>query len=311
MHRDFKPSNVLLPTDGEAKVADFGLARGVAGSSRESTAPISQSATPSFELASNGLSDAVTRQDEVVGTPMFMAPEQFEHGEVDAGADQYSFCASLYSALWGRYPYDAQGFFGIRNAVLGGAVVMPPKDDVPTWLRDAVLRGMSRDADQRFEDMDGLLDALAGPKRRWGRWFLAGASAVAVVGVAAIPTTARPCDAETAWAHVYSAQTAQSVAAGIASVGRDYAGDVAARVDDAVANYGTQWSDAYRQSCTSIAAGPPSRCDDGLPAATSNERRVAAGQAPARAAVAGPARAPTCRVTARPRRLPPRPRDAG
>ena len=88
VHRDFKPDNVLVADDGSFKVSDFGL---VTTPTRGGAAA---SALGGFD------SGALTLTGSVVGTPRYMAPEQFSGGAIDARSDQFSFCASLYEALW-------------------------------------------------------------------------------------------------------------------------------------------------------------------------------------------------------------------
>ena len=93
VHRDFKPDNVLVE-DGQPKVVDFGLAATV-GDSLETTLTESLSDAPALER--------FTQTAAFVGTPAYMAPEQFR-GQVTPAADQYAFCLALYEALAGRRP---------------------------------------------------------------------------------------------------------------------------------------------------------------------------------------------------------------
>lgn len=158
VHRDFKPENVLLTRGGAAKVADFGLATGE-GTSRSVESSISGSIS----------GERVTRAGAVVGTPAFMAPEQLLGLDVDARADQYAFCATLFEGLFGRRPYPSSSIRD-RLAGLASAKVSWPRDTrgVPKRVLRALERGLSTDPDERFASMDALIDAIArAPVRRW------------------------------------------------------------------------------------------------------------------------------------------------
>ncbi len=100
VHRDFKPANVMVADDGRVLVTDFGLAR----------APSADAAAPAAggELRSDSMT--VTREGHQVGTPAYMAPEQHGGGAVDARADQFSFCVSMWRALFGGPNFGSRGF---------------------------------------------------------------------------------------------------------------------------------------------------------------------------------------------------------
>jgi len=151
VHRDFKPDNVLVDRDGRARVADFGLAR----------------LDPERATASPELAASLTRTGMMVGTPAYMAPEQHFGGNVDARADQYSFCVSLREALIGSRPIK------IEDAHWG---------KVPRAVRVAINRGASIEVTDRFPSMDELLDALARGASRRTLYLGAAAAVVVLVG---------------------------------------------------------------------------------------------------------------------------------
>ncbi len=152
VHRDFKPDNVLVDGD-RVLVADFGL---VSAEPREVSTTLPGS-----------LGDPLTRDDLVIGTPAYMAPEQHAGASTDARTDQFAFCVSLYEALYGELPFPGSTRDEYVRAILAGAVRQPPaRDPAPPWVREALMRGLRADPRQRFESMTDLLAALtADPDR--------------------------------------------------------------------------------------------------------------------------------------------------
>ena len=185
-HRDFKPDNVMLRGEGLQRrvvVMDFGLA-----STPSTSAEFD--ATASASLASNLDLDSLTRTGAVMGTPAYMAPEQHA-GHTDSLSDQFSFCVTLYEALYGSRPFRGDTLPEQVAAVTTGEVEpAPARSPVPRWLREVVLRGLAADPEARWPSMQALLQALhADPSRK--RWALAGGAVVAgglvaVVGYGAV-----------------------------------------------------------------------------------------------------------------------------
>ena len=177
VHRDFKPANVLVSTAGRVQVTDFGLAR-----ASGAVDALGQTRPPTDALAVD-----LTQTGAIMGTPAYMAPEQFEGGPTDPRTDQFAFCVALYEALFGRRPFSGQTGIEIMSAVLAGRMdPVPPRPGVSRGLVTVLQRGLARDPQQRFADMDALLDALraaARPPQRVGLWLGLGAF-VLVVGVA-------------------------------------------------------------------------------------------------------------------------------
>ena len=140
VHRDFKPENVIVGDDGRVKVLDFGLAK-----------PMDDRITL----------DALTRTGTVLGTPRYMSPEQFRGENADIKSDQFAFALVIYEAIYGTHPYQPEDDMPLPRAVLKGRMrPMPPRADVPHAVRDAILRGVAHDPDDRFASIRDMLDAF-------------------------------------------------------------------------------------------------------------------------------------------------------
>jgi len=183
VHRDFKPDNVLIGSDGRVRVADFGLARAVTD-----VAPPSRGSP----ARASALATTMTVSGVLLGTPAYMSPEQMRGERADARADVFSFAVALYEGLYGERPFAGATFADLQEAVEREHVRPAPQGaDVPVWLRARVLRGLRAGPADRYASMAEFLEALEAPEtlpaarpRTWRRGAWLAAIAVAVVGAA-------------------------------------------------------------------------------------------------------------------------------
>jgi len=168
VHRDFKPTNAMIDRTERVRVLDFGLA--IADDGDDDGDSHSSSSSEGHTAATHG------------GTPLYMSPEQHERQPATARSDQYSFCVSLWSALYGLHPFARDDMSAMLDAMARGAVRPPPRRSVPAWLRRILLRGLSFASDDRWPSMDALVDALErGQARARRNIMLAALGSVAVV----------------------------------------------------------------------------------------------------------------------------------
>ena len=158
VHRDFKPDNVLVGNDGRVRVLDFGLARPAQPSGNEElhTADGQSLADTKTTPRLAMLGVTVTEQGKFLGTPAYMAPEQLMGERVDEKADQYSFCAALFQALYGTLPFNADNFGALLDQIWQRKVnEVPNLKSVPSSVHQALLRGLSPNPADRFPEDRG------------------------------------------------------------------------------------------------------------------------------------------------------------
>jgi tetratricopeptide (TPR) repeat protein len=192
VHRDVKPSNILRGKDGRVRVVDFGLAAVDAGEPRAAE-PADGGPAPAAAALDHGL----TRDGAVVGTPLYMAPEQHRGQRAGPASDQFSLCAALYEGLYGVTPFPARGqpapgarmLDELLARKLAGPLPPPAGSEVPERVHAALVRGLSPDPADRFPSVLALVAALgADPvqaRRARRRWLWAAAlAAVAALALA-------------------------------------------------------------------------------------------------------------------------------
>ena len=196
LHRDFKPDNVLVGGDGRVRVTDFGLARSLIAHLDEESG---RGVTPQMPTA---LNSQLTATGTVLGTPRYMPPEQLTGPDIDARADQFSFCVALHEALYGEHPLPGSTSVSMLEK---GDKALPPPDNtrVPANINRAVARGLERDRAKRWPTMAQLMGELVPPAPRisartvafaLGGLLLVTGAAAAVVANKEGPTPLGPAD---------------------------------------------------------------------------------------------------------------------
>lgn len=175
LHRDVKPSNCFIDSDGTVKVGDFGLS-------------ISTLARRENTLTTGGA---------MLGTPAYASPEQLRGDEIDCRSDIYAVGVTLYYLLTGQTPFSAENMVRLLATVLERPAESPRKlrKDIPEELARVILRCLAKQPSQRFRNYNDLRVALlpfystAPRPASFGLRFLAGvvdgtvAIAVVMVGI--------------------------------------------------------------------------------------------------------------------------------
>ena len=149
LHRDVKPSNILLAESGDVYLADFGLAR----------------------MAEAG--ESTLSGDQLLGTPHDISPEQARgEKDLDAGTDVYSFGIVLYQLAVGRVPYNSDTPFSIIHDHIYIPLPMPRSinEKIPEDLELVLLKALAKDRNDRFSSVEALVDAFDNVARGISPW---------------------------------------------------------------------------------------------------------------------------------------------
>lgn len=256
VHRDFKPDNVLLGSDGRPRVLDFGLARSSNGVSTEpQERPELEEISLEMRMRSHDdFGDRITRTGGLTGTPAYMAPEQYLSKQLGARTDQFAFCVVLWEGLHGKRPFVGETTAALGLAVCSGKKTPPPASSpIPARLQRAIDKGLSQNPEDRFPSMEALLQEIALERPRSNRpiWIGVGGAIVVLGTFAALSEPPEdPCKGGQGRINkVWNATLAANLRADSSRAQESFAQASAERVVQQLDAYASTWGASYREAC--------------------------------------------------------------
>ena len=159
VHRDIKPENIMLRKDGYVKVLDFGLAKLIE--------ELDRGASSASDVSTQAL--VQTAAGVVMGTALYMSPEQARGTEVDARSDVWSLGCVLYEMLAGRPPFEGETPSHVIVSILDkepAPLAARARVEVPNQLETIVQRALAKDRDKRYQTVEEMSSALRALKQQ-------------------------------------------------------------------------------------------------------------------------------------------------
>lgn len=248
-HRDFKPDNVVVGSDGRVRVMDFGLAHGQAAKKKDGP----QRRT-------------ITQPGAMLGTPAYMSPEALHGQPTDFRSDEFSFCVSLFEALYGFRPFEGATPGAIAAEIIQNRVLPTPSGTkVPRRIHALVLKGLRSDAAERFQTMRALLLQLGRTRSKKEQRIAFAAMAVLAVLAASLTSVAtwrernRCVDVAARMSGVWDADVKRAAGEAFANTKKPWATSAWRDVETRIDAYANQWVLQRRAVCEAGPAGDDER----------------------------------------------------